>query len=78
MVVVTLGGAASRPPVAYRNINPNGYLYVASTNSWSAGARMNVARTAHAATLLQNGDVLVLGGSNTSSGLLASAEIFTP
>ena len=63
---------------SYHNINPNGYVYVPSTNSWGAGARMNVARTAHAAVALQNGDVLVLGGINTSSGLLASAEIFTP
>jgi N-acetylneuraminic acid mutarotase len=38
---------------------------------------MNVARTAHRATLLTNGQVLVAGGQN-GSGTLASAELYNP
>jgi N-acetylneuraminic acid mutarotase len=71
--VLLCGGVDS-----YHDFNPNGYLYVASSNAWTGGAaRMKVVRSAHAATLLQSGDVLISGGSNTS-GLLNSAEIFTP
>lgn len=38
---------------------------------------MNVARVAHTATLLGNGQVLVAGGEN-STGFLASAELYNP
>lgn len=62
---------------SYHDFNPNGYVYIASTNSWGGGAaRMNVVRTGHSATLLQNGSALISGGSNTS-GFIASTEIYT-
>jgi hypothetical protein len=39
--------------------------------------RMTVARYAHTATLLQNGQVLIAGGTDTQNGL-ASAELYDP
>src|SRR6266480_1328914 len=39
---------------------------------------MNVARVNHTATLLPNGEVLVSGGFNATSGYLASAELYNP
>ena len=42
---------------------------------WRATGRLNTARFAHTATLLQNGMVLVAGGETTNFLVLASAEL---
>jgi hypothetical protein len=39
---------------------------------------MNVARVDHIATLLSDGEVLVAGGLNSTTGYLASAELYNP
>ncbi len=39
---------------------------------------LNTARDYHTATLLNNGMVLMAGGYNSSSGYLASAELYNP
>jgi hypothetical protein len=39
---------------------------------------MNVARAQHAATLLQDGTVLITGGASTNVGAVASAELYLP
>jgi len=39
---------------------------------------MSVPRVSHDAVLLQNGQVLVVGGYNSSPGYLASAELYNP
>jgi hypothetical protein len=39
---------------------------------------MAVARTAHAATLLSSGQVLIVGGDDASNNTLASAELYGP
>jgi hypothetical protein len=51
-------------------------LYDYTTNSWSAAANMNVARSRHTATLLNNGRVLVTGGN--ISAPVATCEIYDP
>ena len=64
----------------------NGGMYVGkntseffnpSTNSFSSGPSLNVARLSHTATPLPNGAVLIAGGYNTGS-YLSSAELYNP
>lgn len=58
-------------------------LYDSSTNSWpcSGAGHMNNVREFHTATLLPNGQVLIVGGYIVSNGTVtqfASAELYTP
>ena len=52
-------------------------LYDPGTGTFTDTGSLNVARTFHTATLLNNGVVLVAGGSN-STGYLTSAELYSP
>src|SRR5205085_12474269 len=47
-------------------------LYDPTSNIWSSGARMATPRSFHTATLLNNGKVLTVGGSSSSSTYLSS------
>ncbi len=51
-------------------------IYDPTSDSWALTGNMTVSREFHAATLLQDGRVLVSGGGGVFSG--ASAEIFDP
>ena len=51
---------------------------LAGSGEFNSTGSMNVARFGHTATLLANGEVLVSGGSNSTSGYLASAELYNP
>jgi N-acetylneuraminic acid mutarotase len=53
-------------------------LYDPTSGAWALTGSMNVARSEHAAVQLQDGRVLVLGGSTSGARPLASAEIYTP
>ena len=53
-------------------------LYDPATKTWTFTSPMNHVRLAHTATLMQDGRVLVAGGSNITEGCLANAEIFDP
>jgi hypothetical protein len=61
-----------------------GMLVIAATPNLSGSGTfnntgsMNAARLYHTATLLVNGDVLVTGGENFTSGFLANAELYNP
>ena len=58
---------------------PGCFLYDFSSNSWSITGSMNHARVNHTATLLPNGQVLVVGGQfGINFNILASAELYTP
>ncbi len=76
-VLVTAGVAAG----ATSNTAPvlaSSELYDPTTGIWSTtGSGMRMARSAHTATLLANGKVLVAGG-NSGTGTLASAELYDP
>ena len=49
-----------------------------ATGSWSSAGTLAQARYDHAAELLPSGNVLVAGGTNSSSASLSSAEIYDP
>ncbi len=51
---------------------------LAGSGSFSTTGSMNVARDGQTATLLQNGEVLVVGGYNYTTGFLTSAELYEP
>src|ERR1035437_6563990 len=49
----------------------------ANSGTWANTGSMNTTRTAHSATLLPNGQVLVAGGESSAGGL-TSAELYNP
>ncbi len=85
--VLVVGGSSTLPNASL----PGGFdflstaeLYDPRTNSWSLAASMHIARSAHTATLLADGRVLVAGGIVSSAeyaggGIaIASAELYDP
>jgi len=64
------------------NISPpflaSAELYNPSTGAWTSTGSLHAARLEHTATLLQNGQVLVVGGLDSNYNVLASAELYTP
>ncbi len=78
--VLIAGGSATVPdPLHFSATSVVGStaLYDPGTNTWAAGAPLNVARADHTATLLQNGMLVVIGGS-TSGGATGRSELFAP
>ncbi len=54
-------------------------LYNESTQTFTASGQMHVGRTGNAATVLQNGEILVTGGdSNVADAPTSSAELYNP
>jgi hypothetical protein len=53
-------------------------IYDPATGTFSAGGTMVVARTAHTATVLNNGQILFTGGIGMAGGPMKSAELYTP
>jgi hypothetical protein len=49
--------------------------YSPSRNAWRPAAGLSLLRSAHTATALPDGTVLVCGGSDAQSRTLASAEV---
>lgn len=70
---VLLGGGAPK----YGKVSAASMLYDPSTNYWTLTGSLNQFRSSHTLTRLQNGQVLAAGGVGTS-GLLSSAELYTP
>ena len=63
--------------------NATGYLssvlaWDPASNTWALAGSMASPRYDHAATLLQNGRVLVTGGTDGQGNYLATAELYDP
>jgi N-acetylneuraminic acid mutarotase len=54
------------------------HAFAQASGTWAATGSPNIPRIAHTATLLANGQVLVAGGEDSSSNLIASAELYNP
>lgn len=72
--VLILGGLIYYPPSWMGN--GDGTIYNPATNTWSATASMSFFRYDHVATLLQDGRVLVVGGSGGGPG--QSTTLYNP
>lgn len=70
---VLLGGGTPK----YGRVSSASMLYDPSTNYWTLTGSLNQFRSSHTLTRLQNGQVLAAGGVRVS-GLLSSAELYTP
>lgn len=79
--VLVAGGVGSPTSEFFANILASAELYDPGTGEWTATGPMLGIRTGHAATLLPDGKVLVVGGGNSSDGNggpLATAEVYDP
>ncbi|MCX5794155.1 MAG: hypothetical protein NTY77_01495 [Elusimicrobia bacterium] len=76
--ILIVGGAdASGAPITDDAANGVYQVEQVLDSSWTvSAAHMGVARTSHTATLLPNGEVLVVGGYN--GGALTNAEVYNP
>jgi N-acetylneuraminic acid mutarotase len=78
-VLVAGGSTQPVPDTGVATVPTNTQLFDPATNTWSTGGAMVTPRSGHTATLLQNGKVLVTGGSAPgSAGFLTSAELYDP
>lgn len=73
-VLVAGGGNGGVPPTALATSE----IYNPVTGTWVPTGPLNFARRNHAAVLLSNGKVLIVGGLNPSSVRLSSAELYDP
>jgi hypothetical protein len=78
-VLATGGGIEGAPEWS---ATASAELYDPKSGAWSIAAPMSVARAAHTAVLLPDGEVLVAGGATTyfgeSGAVTATAEIYSP
>ena len=77
--VLLAGGtkwAGTFPGIAFVHVDAT-ELYEEDRGTWSSAGNLDIARSNHTATLLDDGRVLVAGGANRNSWL-DSAELYTP
>jgi deoxycytidylate deaminase len=76
-VLMTGGHTGRRPEIA---IHASAEIYTAETGAFTRAGRMAIPRHKHDAVLLQDGRVLVTGGSDErdGAGMYQTAEIFNP
>ena len=75
-VLVAGGYSYIPPPFGSNEVLDSAELYDPASGTWSTTGSLVTARSSHTATLLQIGQVLVLGGYGIN--LLASAELYDP
>ena len=81
--VLVVGGSENSPAFPRTLVSASAELYDPATDIWSSTGSMSVARYDHAAILLNDGRVLVVGGRGDpmtlpSSGYLVSTELYDP
>lgn len=76
-VLVVGGLSLPAVPVSASGWRADAELYDPATGTWSSASTMATGRAYHTASLLVNGDVVIVGGV-TGPGLLSSTEIYTP
>jgi len=79
--ILVAGGVGTDTSEFFANILASAELYDPVSGSWTATGSMLGIRTGHAATLLPDGKVLVMGGGSSSDGdggPLATAEVYDP
>ena len=74
---VLVAGGVGFPPSADPALH-SAFVYDPATGVWGATASLNTARSGHAATLLTNGNVLVVGGGSDGSAELYDSETLDP
>lgn len=62
--------------IAFAAITP--FPLFAQSGTWTNTGSLNTPRTAHTATLLASGQVLVVGGEDAGNKFLTSAELYNP
>ena len=62
--------------IAFAAITP--FPLLAQSGTWTNTGSLNTPRTAHTATLLASGQVLVVGGEDSGNNFLTSAELYNP
>src|SRR3989440_788301 len=83
VLVVGGGGFPCSGNFCYSTVNGSTELYDPATGTWSLTGSLIQRRTGHSATLLQNGQVLVMGGSNYGYDIgffayVNSVELYDP
>ena len=80
LVAGGLGGGQTSILQIYLSGPPLGSaeVYDPSSGTWSPVEAMSVKRTAHAAVLLKDGRVVVIGGTGEGQSMLDSTELFDP
>jgi Galactose oxidase, central domain/Kelch motif len=73
--VLITGGARN---IGFRSELASAEIYDPSTGTFSATGSMSVPREGHTATILRDGRVLIVGGSDNGTHTLDSAEIYDP
>ena len=82
--VLIAGGVSTSLVITLNSVYPqttavaSAEIYDPSTGMFTATGSMTTARASHAATLLPDGRVLIVGGDIPSNSLIASAEIYDP
>ena len=77
--VVVAGGFQSGNGCCFVGVLASAELRSHTTGTWASAGMMSTPRSAHTATLLLDGRVLVAGGDATAGGaLLSSAELYDP
>jgi hypothetical protein len=73
--VLVTGGLSTSYPGTYLQ---TAELYDPTAGTWSAAAAMSTVRYLHTATRLNNGKVLVVGGTSSGSNNLNTSELYDP